>query len=377
MHSHRCFAIRLPVKGEKLEELLDLKRHLFCLVTEQRYWKRTVKPAYAILEHILHENIKRRIIFRKDVQKLNDYLDPGYRLDDGEITTLLKQLHQAGTLLYFEDPALKDTIILDVQWLVNSFKSILAYYVGIEKGHDIERQSFCQTGELYDEELDAIWKREEDKGKNYKEHKDVLTSFMEKLGLLAVCDSEDQLWYYFPSMNSRKFDNSKFENWKKSSILAFQFDKKKQFPIFVFYKFVIRCMKLPRWKIHMKQKIRCIYDEVACFSFRGHIVLLCDCDYQIQVQVCHPVNEIERNLLEEIKSMLESTMEEFRTLNYEFDIGYKCLNGKFHDEDLNFCSEIDLMDGKQLCGFCSDYHELGNGIYWVKLLFLFSFLIDI
>ena len=351
-----------------MEELSDLKRHIFGLVTEQLYWKRTVKPASAILEHILQENRKLRIISRKDVLKLNDNLDPEYRLDDNEITKLLKHLHQAGTLLYFEEPALKDKIILDVQWLVNAFKSILAYYVGIEKGHDIERQRFYETGELNDEELDAIWKREEDNGKNYITHKNMLTSFMEKLGLLAICDSEDRLWYYFPSMNSRKFDNAKFENCRKSSILSFQFDKKKQSPIFVFYKFVVRCMKLPRWKIHTKQHIRCIYDEVACFSFRGHIVLLCVFNFQIQVQVCHPANAMESNILKEIKSMLESTMEEFLTQNYEFDIGYKCLNGKFHDEGLNFFSEMDLMDDKKLCGFCSDDHELGNGIYWVNLI---------
>ena len=372
MHSRRCFAIRLPVKGEKLEELSDLKRHIFGLVTEQLYWKRTVKPASAILEHILQENRKRRIILRKDVVKLNNNLDPGCKLDDSEITTLLKHLHQAGTLLYFEEPALKDKIILDVQWLVNAFKSILAYYVGIEKGHDIEHQHFYETGELYDEELDAIWKREKDKGKDYIIHKDALTSFMEKIGLLAICDSEDRLWYYFPSMNSRKFDNTKFENCKKSSILTFQFDKKKQFPLFVFYNFIVRCMKLPRWKIHMKQEIRCIYDEVACFSFRGHIVLLCVFNFQIQVQVCHPAIDIESNILKEIKSMLESTMEEFLSKKYEFDIGYKCLNGRFHDEGLNFFSEKDLMDYHRLCGFCSDEHTLGSGIDWVNLISILS-----
>nr|XP_022295159.1 uncharacterized protein LOC111105268 isoform X2 [Crassostrea virginica] len=365
LRSSRCFAIRLPVKGEKLEELSDLKRHIFDLVTEQPYWKRTVKPASAILEHLLQENRKRRIISRKDVLKLNDNLDPGYRLDDSEITTLLKHLHQAGTLLYFEEPALKDKIILDVQWLVKAFKSILAYYVGIEKGHDIKRQHFYETGELYDEELDAIWKREEDQGKDYITHKNVLTSFMEKLGLLAICDSEDLLWYYFPSMNSRKFDNTKFKNCKKSSILLFQFDKKKQFPLFVFYKFVFRCMKLPHWKIHTKQQIRCIYDEVTCFSFRGYIVLVCVFKFQIQVQVCHPANDIESKILKEIKKMLERTMEEFLTQNHEFDIGYKCLNGKFHDEGLNFFPEMDLMDDKKLCGFCWDGHKLGNEICWV------------
>ena len=134
-------------------------------------------------------------------------------------------------------------------------------------------------------------------------------------------------------------------------------------------------MKLPFLELLTKQHIRCIYDEVACFSFRRHIVLLCVCKFQIQVQVCNLANTIEANILIEIKSMLESTMEEFLTQTYRFDIGYKCINGKFHDEGFNFISEMDLKDDKKLCGFCLDYHELGNGIDWVNLisiLFLFT-----
>ena len=115
MHTDRCFAIKLPVEGKKLEKLSDIKRNIFRLVTKQVYWKRTVKPASAILEYFLQEKRKLRIIARNDLLQLNLNLGQEFRLDDSEITTLLKHLHQAGTLLYFEEPALKDTIILDVQ----------------------------------------------------------------------------------------------------------------------------------------------------------------------------------------------------------------------------------------------------------------------
>ena len=353
----------------------DLKRKIFDLVTKQEYWKRTVKPASAIFEHILKENKKWRIITKKDLLKQNSYLDQECRLDDSEITTLLKHLHQAGTLLYFEDPALKDTIILDVQWLVDAFKCILEYYVAIEKGHDIERQHFKETGELKEEELDAIWKRQENEGKNYRTHKYVLTSYMEKLGLL-VCNSEPRKWYYFPSMNRRKFVNEQLKEFKKSSILSFQFEKEKQFPIFVFYRFVIKCMKLPNWEILIEKKCRCLYDEVACFSYQGHIVLLCVYNFQIQVQVCHQF-EVEPNVLVDIKDTIEEIMEEFQFQNYEFYIGYKCLNGKFHDEELNFIPETDLKDrvNDLFCPFCTNKHILGKEIFWVRLIFVILTLI--
>nr|XP_022292748.1 probable serine/threonine-protein kinase roco6 [Crassostrea virginica] len=323
LHKRRCFAISLPENGKMMEELSDLKKAIVKVVENQHYWKRIVKPASAILEHIIQEKKMSRTIHKKELFKLNNTLDSVFRLDDSEITTLLKHLHQAGTLLYFEEPALKDTIILDVQWLVDAFKSILEYYVGIEHANDSIIQKFRETGELDEKDLLNIWK-----GTQYKKTYKILTSFMERLGLLAKCNNGNQFWYYFPSMNRRKFENKPFEDVKKSSILSFQFEKEKQLPIFVFYKCVVKCMKLSSWEIHIENNCRCIYDDAACFSFRGHIVLLCISNFQIQVQVCrNPANDVDPNILSEIKLMLEKTMEEFRSHNFTFEIGYKCLNG--------------------------------------------------
>ena len=373
MHTDRCFPIKLPENGETMEELSVLKKKIVYVVENQHYWKRTVKPAYAILELILRERKMLRTIYKKVLFDLNDTLDSEFRLDKNEITKLLMHLHQAGSLLYFEEPALKDTIILDIQWLVDAFKSILKYYVGIENASDSKVQKFKKTGELDEDELMKIWEGRRYEEKDYK----TLTLFMERLGLLAICNSENRSWYYFPSMNRRKFENKPFEDVKKSSILSFQFEREKQLPIFVFYKCVVKCMKLPFWKIHIENKCRCIYDDVACFSFKGHIVLLGISNFQIQVQVCrNPSNDIDTNVLKEIKPMLEIIMEEFRSQNYTFDIGYKCLNGTFHDEGHNFYSEMELMDEKKICEFCSNFHELGNGIYWVSLIFLLLLLIS-
>lgn len=358
-----------------MQKLSGLKRQIVDVVTEQTTWKRTVKPVTAILERILQEKKMLRIIKMKDFSNLNKCLDPEFRLDDSEIITLLKHLHQAGTLLYFEET---DIIVLDVQWLVDAFKSILAYNVGIEKGHDIEPHHFKVTGELNDEQLDAIWNRQENDKKDFKIHKNVLTSYMEKLGLL-VCISEPPTWYYFPSMNKRKFVEGEFKGLKHSSILTFRFKREKQRPFFIFYKLVIRCMKLFSWKIQIEKQSRLLYDDVACLSFKGHVILLCVHNFQIQVQVLFPSKDIETNVLKEIKSMLESIMEEFRNQNYEFEIGYKCQNGTFRDQELNFIPETELTNGvnDHLCTFCTNKrHFVGKEICWVSSIFAFLILIS-
>lgn len=121
---------------------------------------------------------------------------------------------------------------------------------------------------------------------------------MEKLGLLAVCNSEEEnalkTWYYFPSMNKRQFDEElkNIKGFNSSSILCFQFDEQGQLPIFLFYELVVKCVKLPGWSILTVNKTRSIYEKFACFSYREHIVVVCICNFQIQVQVFIPKYEL-------------------------------------------------------------------------------------
>lgn len=58
---------------------------------------------------------------------------------------------------------------------------------------------------MIDEELDFIWEKLFDYGSKYFEYKKKLILFMEKLGLIVVCNLEEEnvlkIWYYFFSMN--------------------------------------------------------------------------------------------------------------------------------------------------------------------------------
>lgn len=384
LHTNRCFAIRLPGKGEKLEELSDLKKGISELVTSRHYWGRVVKRTYVIFEQILMKNKKQRIISRKKLLDYNKKLCPQFRIDDNEISILLKLLHQAGVLLYVDEPVLKDTIILDVQWFVNAFKSILAYPVDITQTLDIERSNFFRTGEVSQKEIIAIWDNNQNKGNKYSEHKQELMLVMEKLGLLHVvmCTSETPLWYCVPYMNKKQFDIEQkyMKEFKKSSILIFQFDTKNKLPIFLFYSLVTESLKLGDWEIlnatELKQNPKeenfyYVFDEVACFSLRNHYVLLCICNFQIQVQICHPKEEIQKSLLKEVKTTLEDLITKLTYSNSEFEIGYKCKGGKFHDEeDLSVILEelfpLEVKD--RSCHFCRVLNApvLENEIYWVR-----------
>ncbi|XP_078340833.1 uncharacterized protein LOC144627513 isoform X2 [Crassostrea virginica] len=376
LHHDRCFAIKLPTDGGKIEELTEIKSKICNLVKLLPCWKKTVRPVWALIENILQQNRDKIIISRNELSDHNRHLPPEFRISKNQMTQLLNYLHRVGTLLYFEEEDLNDTIILDVQWFVDAFKCILEYPIGFEETHDMERSQFFTTGELDDKYLDLIWSKSK-RYKEYQEHKKVLMSYMEKLGLLAVCDSGIQRWYYFPCMNERKFnmEHAGLNKHVSSSILCFQFDEAKQLPLFLFYNLVVKFFNMPGWTSlpgeNRNKQRSCVFDEVACFTFKDHIVAMCICYFQIQVQVFSPCQTltIKLSVLREIRASLEKYIKEFK--NHPSVIGYKCEKGKFHDEhDAGFIPEnkFPLKDGDRLCKNCiiQEAHMVDNIVCWGK-----------
>lgn len=304
---------------------------------------------------------KRRIISRKILSDYNDKISKQFRLNDDNITEMLLFLHRVGNLLYFDEDLLKETIILDVQWFVDAFKSIIAYNENVATD-DRNSSRFHSTGELSDRELTRIWKSIED-GNTYISHKEKILSYMEHFGLLAICD-EKLCAYYFPSMNKRKFKNSE-KHFTKSSILCFQFNEEMQLPFNIFYRLVVKCLKIPEWSILSEQDKHCWYENVACFSYLHCIVVVCLCKFQIQLQVWIPgENEhIDKRLLCNIHRSVKKNLSEKK-----YQIGYKCQNGMFNsEENTSFIAEGTFPVSKLNCPNCAleNKHYVDNQICWV------------
>ena len=296
VHTDRWFAISFPKQGSKLEDLHELKTCIARLVQNLPYWEENIRPALAIFEYMLRKEIKEKIVLRERLSAFNDKIDSEFKLTEHEINKMLEYLNRVGSLLYRDEDHIRDIVILDVQWFADAFKSIVTYSVDTKNPNDTERDYFRTTGELKDDQLDAIWKETPNEGKEYFKFKKEILTYMEHLGLLTVCESKclisetrSSKWYCFPSMNTKPFQVEHApENFISSSILCFQFDENGQFPIFVFYALVAKCIKMENWNIFEKNKQKCIYEKGAKFSFRHTFVVICICKFQIQVQVFLP-----------------------------------------------------------------------------------------
>lgn len=366
MHEERCFTIGFPKPGLKLEDLGDIKKCIAHLVQDQE----SIRPVWAIFEQFFENEKEKKIISRKSLSKWSESLNfkNDLHMNDAEISNMLLFFHRVGMLLYFDEDNLKETIILDVQWFSDAFKCIISYHVDM-KDTDVDRLHFRNTGELDDQKLEELWKREENK--EYNKHKKKILPYMEQLGLLAECNTESpdtkekRTWYYIPSMNNRPYEIND-EEFSKSSILCFQLVDKGQLPVFVFYRAVVKCMKIPEWSIFETNGKKCIYENVACFSYRHLLVKICLCAFQIQVQVCFPKGESIDKELEIIQTSIRKTLIEFK--NYEFEIGYKCMDVMFNaDDDNSFISleRFPVSRNEMKCKTCKKLHYVENKICWV------------
>lgn len=364
LHHDRTFPIGFPKTGSELENLSDIKKCIAKLVRDSKSFKERIRPVWAIFEHILERKKTQRIISRNELSKTNVHLSEEFRVNEEEVTKMLCYLHRVGTVLYFDEKGLDETIILDIQWFVNAFKSLIHFKVDINDT-DYSRDCFKSTGIIKDEKLTEIWKNKPKE--EYILHKKKILAYMERLGLLAI-HHENKPWYYIPSMNKRKFKNTDIDmGGQKSSILCFQFDENKQLPVFLFYGIVLKCMQIPKWYILRENEKICLYENAACFSFLDYIVVVCLCKYQIQVQVLVPAKgKIDVNLLKEVEQSIERKIQEYKGYNY--DIGYKCQNGMLNTEnDNSFVAKIEFPVSKPICDRCifSKKHYVDNKICWV------------
>lgn len=371
LNKKRSFAIRFPEKGSKLADLTEIKACIASIVRYKGYADQ-IQPVWAVFEKIMQKMKIRRIIPRKILSDYNNKISKEFRLNDHNITKMLLFLHRVGNLLSFDEGLLKETVILDVQWFVDAFKSIIAYHENIAI-NDCNSSRFKSTGELSDQELTTIWKSIDD-GKTYISHKKEILSYMEHFGLLAICD-EEQCAYYFPSMNKRKFKNPQTD-FTKSSILCFQFNEEKQLPFNIFYRLVVKCLKIPEWSILKEKDKNCWYENVACFSYRHCIVVVCLCKFQIQLQVWIPgENEhIDSKLLCDIHRSVKINLSENEK---KYQIGYKCQNGMFNtEEDTSFIEQEKFPVSKLNCPNCAleNKHHVDNQVCWVCTGILLYFL---
>ncbi|XP_060553613.1 probable serine/threonine-protein kinase roco8 isoform X3 [Ruditapes philippinarum] len=194
----KCIPIDNSIKDDKIEEL---KQHIVEQASKQAYWGEHYPAKWITLERSIGKwKDKGEKILKKDqLFDLNSKLPVPIKQKDG-LDLFLRFHHDSGNILYFSEEELSNTIVLDPQWLIDAFKSLItARYFCISQDPAIFQEwiKFEESAILKVTLVEKIWELKE----STKFHKHLLLKYLEKLGIIAkphhLPGTTDVTDYYF------------------------------------------------------------------------------------------------------------------------------------------------------------------------------------
>ncbi|XP_072043961.1 uncharacterized protein [Amphiura filiformis] len=189
---------KLQTKEDK-KMVKDLRSHIYDIALKEPYMGERIPVRWLLFEKsLLDLAVKKTRHISLDQAKLQAK-EYGI-IDDNELLTVLRFLHDLGTIIYFgtkeADNTLKNMIILDPQWLIDVFKTIITVKPN-EKQLPAFRDSWALLGNkgiLKDSLINNVWKKN-------LHLKDNLLALMEKFDLICPqypeeeCGEDDKSFY--------------------------------------------------------------------------------------------------------------------------------------------------------------------------------------
>ena len=168
-------------------DFIRLRNHLLKHLTEQETWGSNTKLTWLKLkaDMIKLKNEKKKYMKFEDVRKLA----MNYGIESAEARSFLKQQNDLGEFIYHHDSYLKDTIILDPQWLADKCKQLITTNDFIDKRKHLksEVRHRLKNGRVTEDDLREVWNDEEF---------EFLSQLMKNFNLLLEIGDE----YLIPSM---------------------------------------------------------------------------------------------------------------------------------------------------------------------------------
>ena len=201
---HKDFA--LDTRDHDSKTLLDLRDTLVNLGNEISL-SRTVPIKWIQLEKCLIERREEKIVTFSTIVDINAKTE--YPLENEEqIKQFLKNKHDQGLLFYFDEEPVSQFVVLDPQFLVDAFKSLITAERFVKNMPDIyhDWQALSTEGRLTNTLIDKLWTCAKTKG--FMEHKDTILWFLQKHRIISQAMKFDETkqeavglgWYVVPSL---------------------------------------------------------------------------------------------------------------------------------------------------------------------------------
>ncbi|KAL3889154.1 hypothetical protein ACJMK2_001508 [Sinanodonta woodiana] len=272
--------------------LEKLKRRIFELASQQPHWGEEKPARWLPLEQAIMtmRDSDVKVAPLSLIEEINR--SSSVKIEDrGELELFLNFQHDIGTILYFNADGLRENIVLNPQWMIDVFRSLITAKTFIKQHPTITEEwfEFEETGKLMHKLIDAIWTKEKP---DFHDNKEYLLLVMEKLNIIAkpmsyTMDGESvkkEDYYLAPCILRQETPREIIcpesdPNEKSTSALCFV-SKEKCLPPPIFHRLVGAC--LTHWPIAKQDEENLIYCGCCLFDidkyhrlslhFLGHVI---------------------------------------------------------------------------------------------------------
>ncbi|XP_013407623.1 uncharacterized protein LOC106171721 [Lingula anatina] len=171
----------------------ELRQEICKTIKEQPYWGEEQPLKYVLLEKRLEE-----ISETRKCLSLEEVLEIGKQyglVNDEMVIHFLKFYSDLGELVFFNEDDTRNIIILDPQWLIDAFASLITvekYHKGSKPEVGVYWDLLDDRGELDDRLIDIVWEEQAE----LKENKAILLRICQRFDLLVELQEEgaDSQW---------------------------------------------------------------------------------------------------------------------------------------------------------------------------------------
>ncbi|XP_053405528.1 uncharacterized protein LOC128558979 isoform X2 [Mercenaria mercenaria] len=299
-----------------IDDKIERLRHtIFDIASKQSHWGEHIPAKWITLERkiVSEKDLGKKVLYKNQLRDLNGELLVSIETDE-ELELFLRFHHESGNILYFRDTQLSDSIVLDPQWLIDAFKSIITEKTFYKRNQTILQNwlEFEKSAKLTDGFLDMVWEKSE-----FYEHKDLLLRYLQKLGFIVKprqqSNSAKATDYYFvpcilktpPKEELLTSVNCGHQN--STSKLCFK-TASGFLPTAVFNQLLAACInKWPLFESNNEYMLYCgfgVFDIEEC-----HTLFVSFYDHEIQLWITNdqePENDICANIYTFVHSFLQN-----------------------------------------------------------------------
>ena len=259
----------------------QLQSEIFKLARLQPHWGEPTPSRWLPLEREIQsaKDSGLKVISIGQVRKLNSGLEVNIP-EDTELEMFLQFLHDTGEILYFNEPTLRDYVVLDPVWLIDALKAVItADQFAIRSPKQADKwKRFCETGIINQSTIIAIFKENTDDPALFKNYEHILR-LMEKFLFIASpidipssledtggTNTKKDVEYIVPSMVQKQIDTKLTTSPEGlSSTTVFCLVSRNNFlPSAVFHKLLAKCIS--KWQVVEQNGQKQIFCDVCKFN---------------------------------------------------------------------------------------------------------------